>query len=148
MVKWMGYGFESASLEVCFQKSSRAYVFCQCPTLWPNPSSSMLQENEFHKLADSSKTRILYNINGFGVWEKSLCKGACTSTSDGDTKDSTQFDAEKLLQKLHAIYDQIDLNYEYSRDLVSYLQYCKDVVFAVLEPSYENYEEERSIEHL
>ncbi|KAK4784046.1 hypothetical protein SAY86_018414 [Trapa natans] len=92
--------------------------------------------------------RILYNINGFGVWEKSLCKGACTSTSDGDTKDSTQFDAEKLLQKLHAIYDQIDLNYEYSSDLSSYLQYWKDVVFAVLEPSYENYEEERSIEHL
>ncbi|KAK4786944.1 hypothetical protein SAY86_010777 [Trapa natans] len=92
--------------------------------------------------------RILYNINGFGVWEKSLCKGACTSISNGDNEDYNQFDAEKLLQKLHAIYDQIDLSYEYSKDLSTYLQYCKDVVFAGLEPSYEDYEEERSIEQL
>lgn len=37
---------------------------------------------------------------------------------------------------------------EYSKDLSTYLQYCKDVVFAGLEPSFEDYEEEKAIEQL
>lgn len=35
---------------------------------------------------------------------------------------------------------------EYCKDLPTYLQYCKDVVFAGLEPSFENHEEEKLIE--
>ena len=34
----------------------------------------------------------------------------------------------------------------YSKDLPSYLHYCKDVVFAGLEPPFENHEEEKMIE--
>lgn len=35
---------------------------------------------------------------------------------------------------------------EYSKDLPSYLQYCKDVVFAGVEPSFEDIEESKIIE--
>jgi hypothetical protein len=35
---------------------------------------------------------------------------------------------------------------EYSKDLPTYLQYCKDVVFAGLEPAFEDHEEKRLIE--
>lgn len=34
----------------------------------------------------------------------------------------------------------------YSKDLSTYLQYCKDVVFAGLDPSFENHEEANMIE--
>lgn len=37
---------------------------------------------------------------------------------------------------------------DYSKDLPTYLQYCKDVVFAGLEPSFEDYEEEKLIDQL
>lgn len=37
---------------------------------------------------------------------------------------------------------------DFSKDLQSYLLYCKDVVFAGLEPAYDDLEEERIIEDL
>lgn len=37
---------------------------------------------------------------------------------------------------------------EYSKDLSTYLQYCRDVVFAGLESSFENHEEEKMMEYL
>jgi hypothetical protein len=37
---------------------------------------------------------------------------------------------------------------EYSKDLPTYLKYCKDVVFAGLEPSYGNHEEKNMMETL
>lgn len=37
---------------------------------------------------------------------------------------------------------------EYSKDLATYLQFCKDVVFAGVKPSLENHEEEKIIESL
>lgn len=37
---------------------------------------------------------------------------------------------------------------EYSKDLPTYLQYCKDVVFSGLEPSIEDHEEEKIIDDL
>ncbi|KAH1220063.1 hypothetical protein GmHk_12G033824 [Glycine max] len=36
----------------------------------------------------------------------------------------------------------------YSKDLATYLKYCRDVVFAGSEPSYGNHEEEKMIEYL
>lgn len=55
--------------------------------------------------------RILYNINGFGVWEKSLSEDECSSTSDRNVENSNEFDTKKLLQKLHARYDEIGHSY-------------------------------------
>lgn len=37
---------------------------------------------------------------------------------------------------------------EYSKDLPTYLHFCKDVVFSGLEPSFEDYEEEMLIKKL
>lgn len=37
---------------------------------------------------------------------------------------------------------------EYSKDLPTYLQYCKDVVFAGMELPFEDHEEEKIIEQL
>ncbi|XP_058729069.1 TATA box-binding protein-associated factor RNA polymerase I subunit B-like isoform X1 [Vicia villosa] len=83
--------------------------------------------------------RILYNINGYGDWEKSL-------SHNGSAKDSAKNPAEHrkhdldcagLLQHLHATYNEIADSSEYSKDLLAYLKYCKDVVFAGVEPSCE-----------
>ncbi|KAL5759526.1 hypothetical protein ACOSP7_018049 [Xanthoceras sorbifolium] len=129
--------------------------------------------------------RILYNINGFGAWEKSLsqCNSfssmsnqggrldpKCSSKKGDDddelshspsntnddsgaksTKNSSHFkeselDVEELLSHLEAIYKHVGDTYEYCKDLPTYLQYCKDVVFAGLEPPHDDHEETRMIE--
>ncbi|XP_042981304.1 TATA box-binding protein-associated factor RNA polymerase I subunit B [Carya illinoinensis] len=129
--------------------------------------------------------RILYNIHGFGEWEKSLSSNDGSSprsspiekldtTVDWDIGDDarkvsgspfqnvddstptfnrnlpkvqmSELDTAELLRKLEARYNEISDTYEYSKDLPTYLQYCKDVVFAGLEPSFENHEEEKLIE--
>ncbi|KAH7833769.1 hypothetical protein Vadar_009546 [Vaccinium darrowii] len=57
-------------------------------------------------------------------------------------------DAAKLLCNLEARYDELDEGYEYSKDLPTYLQYCKDVVFSGLKSSVEDFEEANIIEEL
>ncbi|RHN56323.1 hypothetical protein MtrunA17_Chr5g0428231 [Medicago truncatula] len=58
-------------------------------------------------------------------------------------------DSAVLLQHLHAIYEEIADNHEYSKDLPTYLKYRRDVVFdGSKEQSYDNYEEQRMIEIL
>ncbi|CAA3008547.1 Hypothetical predicted protein [Olea europaea subsp. europaea] len=54
----------------------------------------------------------------------------------------------ELLKILETKYNELGDVYEYSRDLPSYLQYCKDVVFSGLQPSFEDHEEEKLIEDL
>ncbi|KAK6931228.1 hypothetical protein RJ641_003021 [Dillenia turbinata] len=57
-------------------------------------------------------------------------------------------DASQLLCNLEARHAEINPQYEYSEDLPSYLQYCKDVLFSGCEPSYDDREEEKLIEQL
>ncbi|XP_020214063.1 TATA box-binding protein-associated factor RNA polymerase I subunit B [Cajanus cajan] len=116
--------------------------------------------------------RILYNINGFGEWEKSLYRtddakdnnemGNAFASENGhdfgiESKDSAEdlggpqkhkLDSAWLLQHLQARYNEIADAYGYSKDLPTYLKYCRDVVFAGSEPSYGNHEEENMIEYL
>ncbi|KAJ8764763.1 hypothetical protein K2173_009163 [Erythroxylum novogranatense] len=130
--------------------------------------------------------RILYNINGFGVWERSLFGKSGFSSKNtgrfdpifnselsadaergpgsalhevddvgkGSSNNSLSFqmselDTADLLQKLEARYYELVDTYEFASDLPSYLQYCKDVVFAGLAPSYiDHREEEEMIEKL
>ncbi|CAN0884051.1 TATA box-binding protein-associated factor RNA polymerase I subunit B [Linum grandiflorum] len=62
--------------------------------------------------------RILYNLNGFGAWERSL------------SKKMNEFDSDEvLLRRLEAGYNVVGESWEFGKDLTSYLQYCKDVVF-------------------
>ncbi|KAB1208345.1 TATA box-binding protein-associated factor RNA polymerase I subunit B [Morella rubra] len=159
---------------------------------WSTPPDSWLSSNELKlptRVCVMSilivAIRILYNIHGFGEWEKSLSsnggsfpmsnqigqsdpmvdskmgydagKASVSSYHDVDGLHTTPMrnssklrmsglDAAELLHKLEARYNEIADSYEYSKDLATYLQYCKDVVFAGLEPSFENHEEEKLIE--
>ncbi|XP_073120595.1 TATA box-binding protein-associated factor RNA polymerase I subunit B-like isoform X2 [Henckelia pumila] len=52
----------------------------------------------------------------------------------------------ELLRILETKYSELNDEYAYCRDLSSYLQYCKDVVFSGLQPSFEDLEEEKLLE--
>lgn len=57
--------------------------------------------------------------------------------------------ATEFLRKLEARYHEIAETYEYSKDLPTYLQYCKDVVFAGSESLFvDDHEEQKLIEQL
>ncbi|KAK3002325.1 hypothetical protein RJ639_021580 [Escallonia herrerae] len=124
--------------------------------------------------------RIIYDLNGFGIWEMSLsassadqngeAKPSCNIDTDDDSEQGSpwddlndtrakhcsnqaevhqsEFDAAELLLNLEAKYDELADPDEFSKDLPTYLQYCKDVVFAGLEPSFEDCEEQKMIEDL
>uniref|UniRef100_A0A0A9DPV2 Rrn7/TAF1B N-terminal cyclin domain-containing protein n=1 Tax=Arundo donax TaxID=35708 RepID=A0A0A9DPV2_ARUDO len=83
--------------------------------------------------------RVLYNINGQGIWEK-ICEGRRNAGgSDPDTKsapvinpdgsNSEEFGMRELLCTVAAAYDKINDEHDYSSDLRSYLKYCKEVIF-------------------
>ncbi|VAI53162.1 unnamed protein product [Triticum turgidum subsp. durum] len=83
--------------------------------------------------------RVQYNINGQGIWEE-ICEAARNGGgSDGDANlapsmkpdggTSEEFGTKELLWTLADAYDKIDVAHDYSKDLHSYLRYCKDVVF-------------------
>uniref|UniRef100_A0ACD5TLV3 Uncharacterized protein n=2 Tax=Avena sativa TaxID=4498 RepID=A0ACD5TLV3_AVESA len=83
--------------------------------------------------------RVLYNINGQGIWEEICEAGRNAGGSDPDANlppsmksngnNSEEFGTRELLRTLADAYDKIDVAHDYSKDLHSYLKYCKDVVF-------------------
>ncbi|KAJ6849296.1 putative TATA box-binding protein-associated factor RNA polymerase I subunit B [Iris pallida] len=58
---------------------------------------------------------------------------------------TSNYNAVEVLEILGATYDKINTTYDYSKDLPSYLKYCKDIIFA---GSTTSYEEENIIERL
>lgn len=54
----------------------------------------------------------------------------------------------QLLKILDAKYNELSDTHEYSRDLPTYLQYCKDVVFCGLNSPFEDVEEKELIEEV
>ncbi|GAB2295801.1 hypothetical protein Dimus_029956, partial [Dionaea muscipula] len=111
---------------------------------------------------------ILYNINGLGKWEMSLNTSDDSSLRDEmgnlvlkDNDDlngesgrslssSHKYESEamKLLCELARKYNDKDDKYEYTEDLPTYLQYCRDVVLSGLEPRIDDYTEEKMIQKL
>ncbi|KAK4369578.1 hypothetical protein RND71_013370 [Anisodus tanguticus] len=91
--------------------------------------------------------RILYDLNG-GKWELISAHSSNLASADEDDMNRSNFDALKLLKTLEEKYNELNDTYDFSKDLQSYLLYCKDVVFAGLEPAYDDHEEERIIEDL
>ncbi|CAL5034211.1 unnamed protein product [Urochloa decumbens] len=93
--------------------------------------------------------RILYNINGQGIWEN-ICEerrntggGADPHSSSPtlwmlDDSNSKEFSMGELLCAIEAAYDKINVMHDYSSDLRSYLKYCKEVVFSGLTCSTED----------
>ncbi|KAL5203165.1 hypothetical protein ABZP36_014117 [Zizania latifolia] len=82
--------------------------------------------------------RILYGINGQGIWE-SIAQTGSAGQSDREANsphfikpgswNNEECDGRELLCTLAAAYDKIDVGHDYSLELHSYLKYCKDVVF-------------------
>ncbi|KAL0290678.1 UNVERIFIED_CONTAM: TATA box-binding protein-associated factor RNA polymerase I subunit B [Sesamum calycinum] len=87
---------------------------------WSMPSELYLSANEFRIPTRSSGTK-------------------------SEVADS-KLSVVELLQILEGKYNELDDVHAYSSDLPSYLQYCKDVVFSGLRPSYEDLEEEKLLE--
>ncbi|CAM0948896.1 unnamed protein product [Alopecurus aequalis] len=83
--------------------------------------------------------RVQYNINGQGIWEEISKAGRNQGGSDPDANlqpyekpdggTSEEFGTRELICTLADAYDKIDVAHDYSKDLHSYLKYCKDVVF-------------------
>ncbi|KAL6969597.1 hypothetical protein U1Q18_029307 [Sarracenia purpurea var. burkii] len=74
--------------------------------------------------------------------------GSIANSSKKSSDEKSELDAVELLRNLEMRYNELEERYEYSNDLPSYLQYCRDVVFAGLGPSFEDFEEEKIIEEL
>ncbi|KAL3751610.1 hypothetical protein ACJRO7_012440 [Eucalyptus globulus] len=166
--------------EKIFPHACRIQEWSMPPDLWLSANELRLPTRVCVMSILMVAIRILYNIHGFGEWEKSLIDHQdMSSTSsdqvgsentggsrmredvengfgfhsgagdDLDTRleaeasdgDKSEFDAKELLRNLNARYNDFNGSYEYCKDLPTYLQYCKDVVFAGLEPSCEVYEE-------
>ncbi|XP_030449587.1 TATA box-binding protein-associated factor RNA polymerase I subunit B [Syzygium oleosum] len=173
--------------EKIFPHACRLQEWSMPPDLWLSANELRLPTRVCVMSILMVAIRILYNIHGFGAWEKSLTDHQdMSSTSsdqvgsentggsrmredvengsgfysgagdDLDTRleaeasdgDKSDFDAKELLRNLNARDNDFHDSYEYCKDLPTYLQYCKDVVFAGIEPSLEDFEEERAIDRL
>ncbi|XP_006395748.2 TATA box-binding protein-associated factor RNA polymerase I subunit B [Eutrema salsugineum] len=119
---------------------------------WSMPSGLYLSKNELRlptRVCVMSivivAVRMIYNINGFGVWERSLgvdiCNEADVVSDENDeevsetktvAEASEEFDTEELLKNLEANYDVAAESVEYEKDLLSYLSHGKNEVFAGL----------------
>ncbi|XP_010258361.1 PREDICTED: TATA box-binding protein-associated factor RNA polymerase I subunit B isoform X2 [Nelumbo nucifera] len=176
----------SLPVEKILPHASRIYEWLMPPELWLSANEFRLPTRVCVMSIIMVAIRILYNINGFGIWEASLSSSGCSSSScnqegrfkpicksakRSDNKnecspssDSLKIGEEQLrspsrfqksemelaefLHDLETTYDKICYSHEYTKDLQTYLRYCKDVVFAGLEPTIEDNEEEKIIEQL
>ncbi|VYS51876.1 unnamed protein product [Arabidopsis thaliana] len=82
--------------------------------------------------------RMFYNINGLGVWERSLgfvnASDGDSETNSGTAEKATEFDTQELLKNLEAKYHEVAAEtLESEKDLVSYLSLGKNEFFAGLE---------------
>ncbi|XP_004291537.1 PREDICTED: TATA box-binding protein-associated factor RNA polymerase I subunit B-like [Fragaria vesca subsp. vesca] len=165
----------------------RIYEWLMPPELWLSTNELRLPTRVCVMSILIVAVRILYNIHGFGEWERSLSschdsssisknsgdedpRSSCEikddantysdslprSKDDSDTNfdrdyshaENTKLDTAKLLANLEASYNEIADDYEYCKDLQTYLQFCKDIVFARSEPSRKDAKEEKLIETL
>ncbi|KAB2623066.1 TATA box-binding protein-associated factor RNA polymerase I subunit B [Pyrus ussuriensis x Pyrus communis] len=177
----------SLPVEKILPHACRIYEWSMPPDLWLSTNEFRLPTRAFVMSIVIVAVRILYNIHGFGEWEKCLSrKHALSSTSNqkgdldtissskmrsGSEEDSgspsrslddlgtdigrnssnaqsSELDAAELLSSLEARYNEIADSYEYCKDLPTYLQFCKDVVFAGSKSSLNDEKEEELIESL
>ncbi|XP_024157308.1 TATA box-binding protein-associated factor RNA polymerase I subunit B [Rosa chinensis] len=177
----------SLPVEKILPHACRIYEWSMPPELWLSTNELRLPTRVCVMSILIVAVRILYNIHGFGEWERSLSsrhassstsnncgdedpRSSCEMKDDAD-KDSdnlphsnddsdTNFvrnlsracncklDTAELLANLEARYKEIADDYEYCKDLPTYLQFCKDTVFARSEPSRKDAKEEKLIESL
>ncbi|PIN04212.1 hypothetical protein CDL12_23251 [Handroanthus impetiginosus] len=152
---------------------------------WCMPSELYLSTNESRNLARVCVMSILivtiwilWNINGYGMWESCLSNPKCSSSGFADKemesqsrlgvteatdKDSSSDNLQPFGTELDSLDSRLSVmellwileaNYNelyihaYFSDLQSYLLYCKNVVFSGLQPAYEDPEEEKFLKEL
>ncbi|XP_065861384.1 TATA box-binding protein-associated factor RNA polymerase I subunit B [Euphorbia lathyris] len=172
----------SVSVERVLPHACRIYEWSMPPDLWLSANELRLPTRVCVMSILIVAIRILYNINGFGVWERSLSNRHCSpsssphtnklgSTSISETQSGaekvpgyphqtvddssrdylgipSQLDSTDLLNHLEATYNEIGARCEFTKDLPSYLEYCKDVVFAGEGSSHVDHNEQELIERL
>ncbi|XP_077241836.1 TATA box-binding protein-associated factor RNA polymerase I subunit B-like [Tasmannia lanceolata] len=107
------------------------------PDLWLSANPSRLPTRVCVMSILIFAIRILYDINGFGKWEMGLSNISTLPSTSSSHTPSSELDIAELFCKLEKAYEKFSDRPEYSKDLHSYLKYCKDVVFAGLTTSYE-----------
>uniref|UniRef100_A0A5B7A5D3 Putative TATA box-binding protein-associated factor RNA polymerase I subunit B n=1 Tax=Davidia involucrata TaxID=16924 RepID=A0A5B7A5D3_DAVIN len=168
----------SLPVEKILPHACRIYEWSMPPELWLSVNEFRLPTRVCVMSILIVAIRILYNINGFGKWEKSVSSSSAdqkekmnpmrssdvsdnskqaSPSNDLDDSDPltnsshvliSELDSAELLHNLEARYDKLGETYEFTKELPLYLQYCKDTVFASLEPSFEDHEEEKIINEL
>ncbi|KAF7835125.1 TATA box-binding protein-associated factor RNA polymerase I subunit B [Senna tora] len=160
----------SLPVEKILPHACRIYEWSMPPDLWLSTSKLRLPTRVCVMTILIVSIRILYNLNGFGEWEKSLSQddGASVEKENDDGMDTDfpsydkgrhseevplkpqepEWDAARLLRHLYETCNEVAEKYEYSKDLSTYLKQCKDCFFAGLKPSFENHEEEYKMELL
>ncbi|KAK9067319.1 hypothetical protein SSX86_014645 [Deinandra increscens subsp. villosa] len=166
----------SLPVNIILPHACRIYEWSMPPELWLSANEFRLPTRAFILSILIVSIRILYNIHGFGKWEMSLSHAAkrndgkkskvnnsdelsepCSSESDVDDSASEPYnkqpqqsnlDATEILVLLQSKYNELHDTSDFGKDLESYLEYCKDVVFAGVKLSLEDLEEDNITEDL
>ncbi|CAM8913498.1 unnamed protein product [Rhodiola kirilowii] len=147
----------SLPVEEILQRADCIVDWSMPPELWLSVNELRLPTRVYVMAVLIVSIRIFYNIHGFGVWEKSLsnrerkfdssCEPNIVSPSCSVAESPTKSkglsmlnndscpDAGELLCNLEAKYGKLLNNYEYSKDLPTYLNYNKNVIFGGIELS-------------
>uniref|UniRef100_A0A0D9WFF3 TATA box-binding protein-associated factor RNA polymerase I subunit B n=1 Tax=Leersia perrieri TaxID=77586 RepID=A0A0D9WFF3_9ORYZ len=128
----------SLPIEKILPHACRIYEWAMPAELWLSSNPARVPTRVSVMAILIVAIRILYGINGQGIWESiAQPESACDSVPktnpphsiNPDSGNSEEFDARELLSNLAASYDKIDVGHDYSKELHSYLKYCKEVVF-------------------
>ncbi|KAI3874311.1 hypothetical protein MKX03_019459 [Papaver bracteatum] len=116
--------------------ASKIHLWSMPPDLWLSSSIDSTASRICVMSIIVVAIRILYTINGFGEWEtppKSSRKRKVLKEKKKETflssLERTTFDAVRLLTDLEARYEEIQKEQKTSVSLLSYLKYCREVVF-------------------
>ncbi|KAK3443018.1 hypothetical protein EUGRSUZ_B03444 [Eucalyptus grandis] len=147
--------------EKIFPYACRIQEWSMPPDLWLSANELRLPTRVCVMSILMVAIRILYNIHGFREWEKSLTDHLDTSSTSSDQVGSKNTGGSRMREDVEngsGLYsgagDDLDTRLEaeasdeYCKDLPTYFQYCKDVVFAGLEPSCEVYKEGEVVKQL
>ncbi|KAI3987106.1 hypothetical protein MKX01_036896, partial [Papaver californicum] len=133
-----------------FRNASMIFDWSMPPDLWLSPNRYIIPSRVCVMSIIMVAVRILYNINGYGKWKEKYCNAAALSSSTRRGKrkarapkepkkktvrgslyfQNCKSDSAELLGSLEMTYEKIREAWESSVNLSSYLELCKDVVFA------------------
>ncbi|KQK20749.1 hypothetical protein BRADI_1g56620v3 [Brachypodium distachyon] len=128
----------SLPVERILPHACHIYEWAMPAELWLSSNSDRIPTRVYVMAILIVSLRFLYNINGQGIWEEICEAGITAGGSDPDANSlpsmkpecrTNAFGTKELLCTLAEACDKIDVGHDYSKDLRSYLKYCKDVVF-------------------